>query len=499
MGLRGEKAHGGHVSELIVQTSAGAVRGTELPGLRRWLGIPYAQAGRFAAPEPAAPWPDVRQAMAFGNQCPQQMGGKLRRETIEGAGYGEDCLCLNVWTPYDGAPGAKPVMIWIHGGAFMAGSANPYDGSALAREGNIVVVSINYRVGVLGFVNFADALGLPAIPTNLGLRDQIAALEWVRDNIAAFGGDPGRVTICGQSAGSISVSLLMLSARARGLFHGAVAQSGAISLIHNRARAIQDARRHVELLDLDQAGLQSLRTMNLARLIEVQGAVGREICNGIPAAPWFDGDLLPASLAAARAQATAPVPLLAGATRDEIRLFELMPGDILPSKWRDLEALLFGQLPEVQARAILAAYPRTRAGRTALASDLTFAMPTRNFAERHARTQPTWFYRFDYAHPIAGATHGLDLTLFWPFRGLKMALARGGPDSGRRAALGARMRSHVAHFVHHGTPGEDWPAYEPTKRTVRIYGLADRMENDPEAQRFAAWAGRDVTPGVVRD
>ncbi|MFA7604022.1 MAG: carboxylesterase family protein [Novosphingobium sp.] len=486
------------MAELVIRTQAGKVAGAALPGLRRWLGIAYARAERFAAPRPVEPWAGERPATCFGRQCPQQMGGKVRRETLDGADYGEDCLYLNVWTPDGGAPGAKPVMVWIHGGAFMAGSANPYDASALAREGDIVVVTINYRVGVLGFVNFAEALGLPAIPSNLGLRDQIAALEWVRDNIAAFGGDPERVTICGQSAGSLSVSLLMLSPAARGLFHGAVAQSGAVSLIHDSARAVQDARRFVELLGLDQGGLEKLRTMDIAELIAAQGAVGKEIRNGIPAAPWYDGDVLPASLAEAQAQVAAPVPLLAGATRDEIRLFELLPGDILPSKWPELEKLLFTQLSEAQARAVLAAYPRDRKGRTALATDLTFLMPTRNFAQRHARSQPTWFYRFDYAHPIAGAAHGLDLTLFWPFRGLKMALARGGPDSGRRAALGRRMRGHVAHFVRHGHPGADWPAYEPEKRTVRIYGLADRLEDDPEAQRFAAWAGCDVSPGVVR-
>jgi para-nitrobenzyl esterase len=149
------------VSELIVQTSAGAVQGSALPGLRRWLGIPYAQAPRFAAPGPVTPWQGVRPATQFGKQCPQHMGGKVRRATLGGADYGEDCLYLNVWTPDGGTPGSKAVMVWIHGGAFLAGSANPYDASVLAREGDIIVVSINYRLGVLGFVNFGDALGLP--------------------------------------------------------------------------------------------------------------------------------------------------------------------------------------------------------------------------------------------------------------------------------------------------------------------------------------------------
>jgi para-nitrobenzyl esterase len=320
----------------------------------------------------------------------------------------------------------------------------------------------------------------------------------VGDNIAAFGGDPGRVTICGQSAGSMSVSLLMLAPSARGLFHAAIMQSGAVSLIHDRERSVRDARRFAELLELDQGGLERLRSMDIAKLMEAQAQLGRELKNGIPAAPWYDDDLLPASLEDAHAQQTAPVPLLAGATREEIVLFDLMGGDLLPSKWEELEELLHGQLPAGQARRVLEAYPRSRKGRIALASDLTFFMPTRNFADRHSRSYPTWFYRFDYAHPVAGATHGLDLTLFWPFSGLTMALVRGGPNRGRRKALGQRMRAHVAHFAHHHTPGQEWPAYVSGRGPVRIYNLADRLENNPEAARFAAWEGRDVSPGIVR-
>jgi para-nitrobenzyl esterase len=486
------------MNETIAETRAGPVRGEDLGDLRRWLGIPYAEAERFAAPLPPAPWSEPRDATRPARQCPQQYGRKVLPEMADGPDFGEDCLALNVYSPKGGTAVPKPVMVWIHGGAFLAGSANPYRAEKLAREGDIVVVTINYRVGVFGFVNFGEALGLPAIPSNLGLRDQIAALEWVRDNIATFGGDPTRVTICGQSAGSMSVSLLMLSPAARGLFHGAIMQSGAVSLIHDRERSLLDARRFAERLDLDQASLDELRTMPGHRLLEAQAAINAAI-DGIPAAPWYDGDLLPGSHAAAREHETAPVPLLAGATREEIRLFALMPGDILPTKWPQLEQLIRSQLPRAVAERVLTAYPRTRSGRIALASDLTFMMPTRNFAHRHSARQPTWFYRFDYAHPIAGATHGLDLTLFWPFTGLKMALARGGPDSGRRAALGRRMRAHVASFVRNGSPGHDWPDYRPTAPAVRIYHLADRIESNPDAARFAAWDGLDASPGVTID
>ena len=483
------------MSELIVETRSGKVEGRRLPGLRNWLGIAYASAPRFAAPKPAQPWQGVRDAASWGRQAPQQMGRKVSRKTLDSAQHGEDCLHLNIWTPDGGARGPKPVLMWIHGGAYMSGSSNPYDGAVLASEGDICVVTVNYRLGVLGFVNFGDALGMPSIPSNIGLRDQIAALEWVRDNIEGFGGDPQRVTICGESAGSLSVSLLMLAKGARGLFHGAIAQSGAVSLIHDRERSIADARRYAQLLGLDQGGLAALKEMDIARLFEAQAAVGEELTNSIPAAPWFDGELLPGSIEEAHAHDAAPVPLIAGTTLDENRLFELMPGDILPTKRPALESLLRAQFRPDHAERILALYPGTRKGQTALGSDLTFKMPTRHFAERHSRLHPTWFYRFDYSHPLAGAVHGLDLTVFWPFGGLKMALARGGPNSGRRLALARRMRAHAAHFTRHGHPGDDWPAYEPERRLVRLYGLEDSIVANPDAERFAAWAGLDIEPG----
>ncbi|GAA0319464.1 carboxylesterase/lipase family protein [Sphingomonas oligophenolica] len=483
------------MDSLTISIAAGTVSGANREGVSRWLGIPYAQAGRFSAPVAAAPWPGVRDATVHGPQCPQMYGSNPKRARVAAPDFGEDCLSLNIYVPEGGADvGRKPVYVWIHGGAFVAGSGNPYDGSWMARAGDVIVVTINYRVGVLGFVNFGEALGLPDIPSNLGLRDQIAALEWVRDNIASFGGDPARVTVGGQSAGSMSVSLLMLCKRAWPLFHGAIMQSGAVSLIHSREKSRAIGRRYAELLGINQGDLETLRTMDLIALFTAQGKVDAENPNGIAAAPWFDDDLLPDSMAGAGAQQTPPVPLLAGSTREEIRLFELMPGDILPTKWPDLERLLNDQLGAEHAARVLAAYPRTKLGRRALASDLAFAMPTRNFAERHARHSPTWFYRFDYGHPIAGATHGLDLTVTWPMPSFRAALARGGAMRGKRAALGGRMVKHYAHFVRHGRVGAGWPAYLPEERQVMIFGLDDRVEADPDADRFAAWDGRDVTP-----
>ena len=482
--------------QIIAETQSGKLEGERVGQINRWLGVPYARVERFAAPQPAAPWSGVRSATKMGAQCPQGMMNKIMFDAPD---YGEDCLVLNIWSPAHEPERKRPVLFWIHGGAFMGGSVNPYDGAELAQRGDMIVVGINYRVGVLGFVNFGEVLGLPSIPSNLGLRDQIAALKWVNENIGAFGGDASRVTICGQSAGSMSVSLLMLAQESWPYFQQAIMQSGAVSLIHDREMSRKTARLYAEILDLNQGDLEKLRALPLKTLLETQSKVQDRLgAPTIPAAPWYDGDVLPENLRAAHNAATPPVPLIAGSTRDEIRLFELMPGpDILPCKRSSLEEIIRGQLPPAQAAALLAAYPNTKKGTSALATDLCFGMPTRNFAERHARRQPTYFYRFDYPHPIAGATHGLDLLFMWPFSGLMGFLLRGGPMSGKRRDLANRIKSHLVSFVHFGRPGSDWPRYEEAKRATLLLNLHDRVEHDPDSARRAAWQGKDVGPGIT--
>lgn len=480
--------------DVIVQTQQGSLAGEQVGNVRRWLGVHYAKAARFEPPTPPDAWEGVREAKTMAPQCPQGMG---KRMMADGPAYGEDCLAMNIWAPAE-AGGPRPVLFWIHGGAFLAGSVNPYNGAELAERGDMIIVGINYRVGAIGFVNFGEALGIPSIPSNLGLRDQIAALKWVHENIAAFGGDPQRVTICGQSAGSMSVSLLMLSKQAWPFFQGAIMQSGAVSLIHDREMSLKVARRYADILDLDQSSLHKLKQLPMKRLLEAQGEVQKSIGEAtIPAAPWYDGELLPRSLVEAHQAPVAQVPLMAGFTRDEIRTFEFLGGpEILPMKRESLERVVRAQLPPQQAEEVLTAYPNTAAGRRALATDLTFGMATRNFAERHASTQPCYFYRFDYAHPIAGAFHGLDLAFVWPFYGPMGALLRGGPFWGARRALADRLKTHIIHFVHNGRPVADWPLFTAARRATLVFNLKDRVVDDPEPARRLAWQGKDVGPGI---
>lgn len=486
------------VVNLIVQTAQGVVEGTRLDDVCAWRGIRYGRAPigrlRFLPPQPPLSWPGIQRVDRFGPASVQGnlalTGGKVVPGRFE-----EDCLRLNIWSKAAGNA-ARPVMLWIHGGAFMLGSANLFDGAALARSGEIVVVTINYRLGVFGFVDLGGAIGDARAPGNCGMRDMIAALRWVQDNIAAFGGDPGRVTIAGESAGSIAVGLLMQCLEARGLFHGAIMQSGAPPLIHDRRASRLVADAYLDQLGLRGCTLEDLQAADPTRLLAAQGAVQRSLEGGVAACPFFDGSLLPADAKAAGEMETAPVPLLAGFTADEIRLFELLPGGLLHRRRAQLDWLIREALA-ADAEAVLDAYSYDRRGNRALASDLYMVMPTLHFAERQSRRAPTWLYRFDFGHPLLGAAHGLELLYTWEFRGVLAVMIRGGPDAGPWRRLGARMRRRWTLFVRDGHPGADWPAFDQDRRTTMLFDRADSLIDDPQGARRAAWAGRDVATGAV--
>jgi para-nitrobenzyl esterase len=484
---------------LLVDTALGRLRGEHANDCLVWKGIPFAQPPtgehRFREPQPPQPWVGVREARAFGPVCPQAFGGKAKPR-VAAPEYSEDCLYLNVWSPaLDGV--RRPVALWIYGGAFCVGSANGYDAAHLARSGDIVVVTANYRTGPFGFVNFGSLPGARELDDNVGLRDQIATLEWIRDHIEAFGGDPQRVTIMGESAGSISVALLLQSARAQPLFHGAIMESGATTLIHDREMSERLARLYVDELGLGTEPRKQLQAVPPLALLLAQQKLARRFPKTLPAAPWFDGQLLADSPGQSLTTHSAPVPLLAGHTRDETRTFEILPGPAsMPLTRAEVARLLYAQLGESPAEQILHAYPEDRSGRRQLSTDATFALPTVHFAERHSTHSATWLYRFDCRHPLFGAMHGLDLLYLWNMRGPLAALARGGMLRGRRAALAERMRRHWAEFVRTGSPGTDWPPFDTRDRRTKLFNLQDQVVADPDKARREAWASHDIFIGL---
>ncbi len=504
---------------LLVGLEEGPVRGIRRRGVRLWRGIPYAAAPagalRFRAPRPSPSWNDVRDASAFGPVAPQ----KRRGQFIGAADHlprSEDCLTVNVIAPDETAgashAGPRPVMVFIHGGAYSVGSSQEYprQGEQLVRRHGIVYVSLNYRLGALGWLDFR-AYGVPGHPfeANLGLRDQIAALGWVRRNIRAFGGDPDRVTLFGESAGANSVTTLMTVPAAEGLFSRAIAQSAPANAVYLPETAASWAREYVGILsklvdddDLESESTDAAGTMLLgADPMLLAEATTRltvrtpdENPGTISLAPVIDGEFLPhRPLDAFRDGTAHRVPLIIGTNDREGSLFEGRI-DILPTTKPRIRAI-FTNTRKKARKAIKAQYPGLPERRAAadFAGDFTFWFPSVKAAERHSRFAPVFFYRFDAAPRTArllglDATHGLELfALFEKFDtpvGTALTLL-----GGRRMfrAVGRRMQAHWAALAASGAPLPDWPRYDERDRRTLIFDDTDHVVLDPRREKRLAW------------
>jgi para-nitrobenzyl esterase len=500
-----------------VETRWGRVAGREEDGIHVFRGIPYARppvgALRFRAPEPPEPRAGVRDCSEFGPSAIQNP--MLLR--LPGMGVGrqsEDCLYLNVWTPgLDGA--RRPVLVWIHGGGFVIGSSSQglYDGAPLARRGDVVVVTLNYRLGPLGFLFLADLCPqLEGATANAGMRDQVAALTWVNEHVAAFGGDPGNVTIFGESAGGMSVGTLMGMPSARGLFQRAIPQSGASHNFHDRETATKVAEAFLETHGLSAADAgERLRDVPAGQLLESSQQTFLKLGSSLgllPFQPLVDGDSLPEPpLDAIRAGQVAPVPLLTGTTRDEWRLFALLDPEVPRIDLPGLVAKLRRRLSGVDVEALVATYRRARQERGepadppslffAIQTDLVFRIPAIRLAEAQAAHQAkTFLYRFDQASPAfggsLGACHAIELLFVFGTHDHPGAATFVGSGDGVRALSERTMDAWLA-FARSGEPGhpglEPWPAYEPERRATMLLGPESRLACDPQGDERRCWDG----------
>lgn len=477
------------MSHPVVHTPAGAVRGETVGPIDRFLGIPYAAPPvgplRFAAPQPVVPWPGERDATVPGPNAPQRIRDVpgLDARALIGDGWvaGDDYLTLNIWRPAGGGAGL-PVMVFIHGGGFVIGSkdAPVQDGATFARDG-VICVAINYRLGVDGFLPIAG------VPTNLGLRDMIAALAWVRDTIANFGGDPANVTVFGESAGAMAIANLMTSPLAKGLFARAIIESGHGAM----TRDVTVARRLVDKLakllgvTADKAGFASVRSgeaildavekvsLPTARL-DLRDADGREPVFGISRfIPVHGDDVLPLKpLDALRQGAGAEIDLLIGTNAEEMNLY------LIPSGVRDKAGKLLSWLALrrsiPRAWAILKAYGMGGAKKPGQAltdamNDLVFRWPARRFAEEHRGT--THFYEFEWRSPLFGGELGAAHAMEIPFVFDTLAVATG-PEGlcGEHPPQELATRIHGL-WVQFAKTGElPWPAFD--RDTRQVYRLA---------------------------
>ena len=495
-------------ASLVCRTQSGDVLGAVAGGVRSWFGIPYAQAPvgplRFRAPQPPQPWQGAREAKAFGPLPVQKRGF----EAIGGAGaaapMSEDCLTINVSAPAAPADRRRPVVVWIYGGGFsLGGTATPlYRGNDLVQKGDVVFVSFNYRVGVFGFSDFsAWSTDDDPIDSNPGLRDQVAALRWVQQNIAAFGGDPDNVTLFGQSAGAASVAFLMCVPAAKGLFQRAFAMSPAAFCVYDRRRHAVFADDIIRMLGLDpddrRATGSALKRLDCERLNAVAARFFYDIAPDtypglLPTSPVIDGDVLPVHpIEAFRDGHAMRVPLVIGTMKREgAMLHKALP--VISTRVSRLEAMFAAAASGDLRQRLVAAYPGFPSKGTAIdiGGDFSFLMPALHIAEGHSTFAECWVYRFDYATPLTrlsfgAATHGLDLPMVFGTTGegdlgkLDLFYRK------RSKTVSRRFQGAFLDFAHGRTPG--WSPYDADLRRTRIFDTDDREDRDPDKARRLAW------------
>lgn len=466
----------------VVSTPFGAVRGTTRGGIDVFTGIRFAKAARFGVPKPVTSWDRELDATELGAQCPQVPGMLERALGGTTIPMDEDCLHLNVYTP--GCDSARrPVLVWVHGGAFVTGTgAMPwYDGCALARRGDVVVVTINYRLGVFGFLG----------TRNVGLDDQLAALQWVHDAISAFGGDPDAVTVVGESAGGASVIALLATPASAGLLRRAWAMSPSIIQLRSAERALEAERQLLALADVPSA--TELVSWSAADLLDLQARVLADRAGAMTAfSPATDARLLPGDPRALAAERDLPV--VVGTTRDEMQLFTAFD-PALSELSEDRLLLMAERRFGDRAAEAVERYEQLRPGASigqlasAIQTDETFRVPAWRLAEqRAAGGRTTWMYWFTWASPafggLLGSCHGLDIP--FAFHNLDQpGVTQFTGDGGDRLEVANTYSDALVAFARSGEPG--WPTFDlDTRSTLRIDAHTEVVP-DPEAAIRELW------------
>ncbi len=500
------------MTEPVVTTKYGKIEGYEKEGLFIFKGVPYAAppvgASRWAAPKPPAPWPGVRKAVQFA-PISHQDEPAVTLWRADPQPMSEDCLYLNIWTP--GLDDAKrSVMVWIHGGAFTGGSGSGpgYNGRSLATRGNTVVVTINYRLGLLGFLNLNEITGGKIKATgNEGLLDQIAALHWVHDSIAAFGGDPGNVTIFGESAGGMSVGCLMAMPGAVDLFHKAIPQSGAASTVHSLEDAAEVSRIFLDMAGVQPADVKDIRNLDPKHLLSLQAQLAVKVpsvnpkISGMPLQPVVDGKTLPnPPLATIQRGACADIPVLVGSTLEEHKLFATWDTAIDALTEAHLTARLGRFIPAEYIQEMVRTYRKARQARgepsgpgdifSAIQTDRMFRMPAILLADvKSQQPKHAFHYIFTWKSPALdgklGACHAIDVPFVWGSH--EKTFSGEGPAAD---LMSARTQDAWLAFARTGDPSCEslgkWPYYGEARETMML-GEKCYLENDPYGEERKAW------------
>jgi len=512
-GALGARSVFGADTYVIADTTSGKVRGVEIEGIKMFKGVPYggntAGRNRFMPPTPPAKWTGVRDALEYGASAPQTEPGRGRNANdlaVAGAGLpaeSEDCLVLNVWTPALNDGKKRPVMVWCHGGGFATGSgSSPITaGFNLARRGDVVVVTLNHRLNVLGFTNLSEPGGPDfSSSSDVGMMDIVQALQWVRDNITRFGGDPGTVTIFGQSGGGRKVATLLAMPSAKGLFHRAIIESGATLRLVEKDQGTRVAQELMKTMGLEKTQVKDLQMAPIERLMAAYFETMRrmnvdQMTMGF--SPGVDGRVIPQHPVYPTASAiSADVPLMLGSTRTELTLqsaAELFTLDDAGMRKR------IGDLLGKGAAATIDAYTKANPGASPsdlyflIASDYRYSGPVMTIADRRSALNkgPVYLYYWRWETPVDGGRLKAPHTIEIPFAFDNIQAAKRLTGGGAEAvALADTVSDTWLAFARTGNPNQPklpaWTKYNSTDRPTMVFDTQSALVNDPiRDQRLA--------------
>ena len=505
----------------VVETASGRVKGITSDGVHVFKGIPYgastAGANRFMPPRKPEPWAGVREAVAYAGRSPQAPAAQQRPELatvwgpVDTLPVGEDCLTLHVWTPgLDNA--RRPVMVWLHGGAFSYGSANSprYDSTRLAQRNDVVVVAVNHRLNIFGHLDLSQVGGERfAQSGNAGVLDLVAALEWVREHAARFGGDPGNVTIFGQSGGGGKVSALMAMPRAKGLFHKAIIQSGASVRFAERERTTRLADAVLKHLGLRPDQLDALQALPLERLQEAvvpaQATLPRPrqpLLDRYNFGPVIDGGVLPGQPFDPAAPALSDdIPLMIGGTKDEAAIFFAADDEVWNRAVTETGSPIASPRSPARRPPICSAYYKRRDPAASPTDRLITMLSMSNFhvrsmllAERKANRgrAPVWMYSFDWETPAFGGRLKSSHSVEVPFVFDTLHVIGEGHRKPGAQALADRVSKAWATFARNGDPANEslpsWPTYTAERRATMLLDDECRVVSDPDGDVRPVWS-----------
>ena len=512
-------AWGADTKYVVADTAFGKIRGLDVDGIQIFKGVPYgantAGKNRFMPPVDPPKWAGVRDALEYGRSAPQTEPGTRRTTSdlaVAGAGLrmeGEDCLVLNIWTPAVVDNRKRPVMLWCHGGGFSTGSGSSpgTEGANLARRGDVVVVTINHRINVLGFTYLAEPGGSDfAQSGDVGMLDIVHALRWVRENIGQFGGDPNTVTVFGQSGGGRKVGTLLAMSAAKGLFHRAIIESGPTIKLVERDQAARVASELLAKLGLERSQVRELQNLPVDQIMSAYFAVVRsmnvdQMTMGF--SPTVDGKAVPRHPFHPTASDVSPnVPLMLGSTRTELTnsadaaTFSLSE-DAMRGRIRDLLGESAGHVVDVYRKANPGASPSDIY--FLIASDQRYGAPIMKIAERRAALGkgPVYLYYFRWESPVDGGRLKSPHTTEIPFAFDNVKSSRLTSTSPEAPALADKVSDAWIAFAKKGDPNTPklprWPAFNPKDRPTMVFNNESKVENDPiREQRQAMFAALNL-------